>query len=85
MKKKLVLPQFKSENEEREFWSNIDLTDYFEPSDFQVASFPDLKPTSRPISIRLPEFLLNRIKEQANELNIPYQSLIKSSLQKTFS
>jgi len=84
MKKPLSLPKFKNEDAEREFWSEINLADYFEPSDFQPVSFPNLKPTSRSISIRLPEFLLNRIKEKANEINVPYQSLIKSSLQDTF-
>ncbi|NCN82351.1 MAG: hypothetical protein GW947_00125 [Candidatus Pacebacteria bacterium] len=84
MKKPLNLPAFKNEDEERDFWANINLADYYEPSDFQPVSFPNLKPTSRSISIRMPEFLLNRIKEQANMMNIPYQSLIKSSLQQTF-
>ena len=84
MKKPLNLPKFKNDDEERDFWSNINLADYYEPSDAQPVSFPNLKPTSRSISIRLPEFLLNRIKEKANEINVPYQSLIKSSLQDTF-
>ena len=80
MKKKLKLPKFKNEDEERDFWSKIDLSEYFEPSDFVPVSFPNLKPTSRSISIRLPEYLLDRIKERANEINIPYQSLIKGYL-----
>ncbi len=84
MKKQLTLPQFKSEDEERDFWANVNLADYFEPSDFQPVSFPNLKPTSRSISIRLPEFLLDRIKEKANEMGVPYQSLIKSSLNDVF-
>lgn len=80
MKKPLKMPKFKNEDEEREFWSKIDLTDYFEPSDFVPVSFPNLKPTSRAISIRLPEYLIDRLKEKANEISIPYQSLIKSYL-----
>lgn len=80
MKKKLKLPKFKSEDEERRFWNKLDLFEYYERSDFERASFPNLKPTSRPISIRIPEYLLNRIKEKANEINIPYQSLIKEYL-----
>lgn len=84
MKKQLKLPKFKNEDEERKFWAKINLADYFEPEDFQSVSFPNLKPTTRSISIRLPEFLLIRIKEQANEINVPYQSLIKGTLQKTF-
>ena len=82
MKKPLKLPKFKNEDEERKFWSKIDLTEYFEPSDFVYVSFPNLKPTTRSISIRLPEYLINRIKEQANEINVPYQSLIKGYLKK---
>lgn len=80
MKKPLILPKFKNEDEERDFWSKIDLTDYYEPSDAVKVSFPNLKPTTRSISIRLPEYLLDRIKEKANEISIPYQSLIKSYL-----
>ena len=77
MKKKLKIPKFKNEDQERNFWSKIDLADYFEPKDFEPVSFPNLKPTSRSISIRIPEFILFRVKEKANRLNIPYQSLIK--------
>lgn len=82
MKKPLKIPKFKNEDEERDFWSKIDLSEYFEPSDFIPVSFPNLKPTTRSISIRLPEYLIDRIKEQANEINVPYQSLIKGYLKK---
>jgi len=77
MKKQIKIPKFKNEDKEREFWSKVNLADYLEQSDFEKASFPNLKPSSRSISLRLPEFLLNRAKERANELNVPYQSLIK--------
>jgi len=77
MKKKLKVPQFNNEDKERNFWDKVSLADYFEPSDFERVSFPNLKPTTRPISIRLPEFIINRTKEKANEINVPYQSLIK--------
>lgn len=77
MKNKLQLPRLKNEDQERDFWSKMDLTDYLEKNDFQSVSFPNLKPSTRPISLRLPTYLLVIIKEQANELNIPYQSLIK--------
>lgn len=80
MKKQLKVPKFKNEDQEREFWSNVDLSEYFEAGDFQPVSFPNLKPTSRSISIRMPEYLLGRIKEEANKINIPYQSLIKDTL-----
>ena len=78
MKKMLKLPKFRNEDQERDFWSKISLADYFEVSDFEKISFPKLKPTSRSISIRIPEFMLNRLKEKANEINVPYQSLIKT-------
>ncbi|HVF69706.1 MAG TPA: BrnA antitoxin family protein [Xanthomonadales bacterium] len=82
MKKKLILPKFKNEDEEAEFWSNLDLSEYYTPEDLEEVSFPNLKPTSSSISIRIPEYLLNRVKEKANEINIPYQSLIKEYIKK---
>ena len=81
MKKPLKLPKFKSEDEERKFWGNLDLSEYYEPEDMVPVIFPNLKPTSRPISIRIPEYLLNRVKEKANAINVPYQSLIKTYIQ----
>lgn len=77
MKKPLKLPAFKNEDEERDFWSKLDLSQYYEPSDLVPVSFPNLKPTTRSISIRMPVYLINRVKEKANALDIPYQSLIK--------
>ena len=77
MKKRLNVPKFKNEDQERDFWSNISLADYFEPSDFKSASFPNLKPTSQPISIRIPQYIVARVKQKANEIGIPYQALIK--------
>lgn len=77
MKKQFKIPKFKHEDEERDFWSKIDLADYLESEDLTQVAFPNLKPTSRSISIRIPEYLLIRIKEKANELDIPYQTLMK--------
>lgn len=82
MKRPLKIPKFKNEDEEREFWWKLDLSEYFEPSDFERVSFPNLKPTSRSISIRIPLWLLDRVKEKANEINVPYQSLIKGYIKK---
>ena len=82
MKKQLNIPVFKNEDEERKFWADIDLSEYFDSSDFERVSFPNLKPTTRSISIRIPEYLLNRVKERANEINVPYQSLIKEYIKK---
>jgi len=80
MTKRLKVPRFKHEDEERAFWAKIDLADYFASKDLQAVSFPNLKPSSRAISLRLPAAMLLRLKEQANERHIPYQSLIKQYL-----
>lgn len=77
MKKQPNIPKFKSEDEERNFWTNADLSEYFDKEDFEKVSFPNLKPTSESISIRIPKYLLSRVKENANKINVPYQSLIK--------
>ena len=77
MKKPLKLPKFKNEDEEREFWSNIDLSEYYESSDMVPVSFPNLKPTTTPISIRLPNYTISSVKERANAIDVPYQALIK--------
>lgn len=82
MKKAIKIPKFKNKDQEREFWSKVDLSEYFEASDFKPVSFGDLKPTSRSISLRVPEYLLTRLKERANELKIPYQTLIKQYIAK---
>ena len=76
------IPQFKNEDDERDFWEKADTSEYFNFENPIRVSFPNLKPTTRSISIRVPEYLLNRVKEKANELNIPYQSLIKQYIQK---
>jgi predicted DNA binding CopG/RHH family protein len=80
MKKLLKLPTFKTEAEERVFWAKINLADYYEPSDAERISFPNLKPTTKPISLRLPEYVIRRIKEQANAQGVPYQTLMKMKL-----
>ena len=80
MKKKLKLPKFKNEDEERDFWDNIDLSEYYEPKDFKHASFPNLKPSTKTISIRLTLSMLDRLKVLANSRDIPYQSFIKMIL-----
>ncbi len=84
MKKPLELPEFANEDEERQFWADIDLADYYEPDDAQPVSFPNLKPTSRGISIRFPEYVLDRVKERANAMGMPYQALIKEAVIKAY-
>ena len=71
------LPKFKNEDEERKFWDSHSSVDYFDWSKAQNVIFPNLKPTSTSISLRMPNYVLSRLKEQANSLNIPYQTLMK--------
>ena len=72
------IPHFKSEAEEREFWQTHDSTEYVDWSKaIRGVRFPNLKLTSRPITIRLPESLIERAKIKAHKMDIPYQSLIK--------
>lgn len=77
MKKLKKIPRFKNEDAERDFWARHDLTDYFDVDKAEPVIFPNLKPTTESISIRLPSFLLARIKEIANFKDVPYQSLMK--------
>lgn len=74
------IPEFRTEGEERAFWETHDSSDYVDWSKAQPASFPNLKPSTRTISLRLPETLLDRIKIEANRRDMPYQSLIKAWL-----
>jgi predicted DNA binding CopG/RHH family protein len=75
------IPKFKNEIEEGEFWSTQDVTDYFDTTELESVSFPKLKPSTKTISIRLPEMILDSIKILANKRDVPYQSLIKTYLQ----
>jgi len=77
MKKQLKIPKFKNEDEERDFWNNIDLSKYYNSNDFKEASFPNLKPSTKTISLRLPLSMLDDIKVAANKKDVPYQSYIK--------
>ncbi|MBU4380629.1 BrnA antitoxin family protein [Candidatus Parcubacteria bacterium] len=72
-----AIPEFKSEKEERDFWLTHDSTEYVDWSKAVRAEFPNLKPSSKTINIRIPENLLNEIKIQANKMDVPYQSYIK--------
>lgn len=74
------LPEFKNEDEERQFWAEHDSSEYLDWSQAQPAVFPNLKPSTRTISLRLPESLLNELKQLANEQDVPYQSMIKMIL-----
>jgi predicted DNA binding CopG/RHH family protein len=71
------IPEFKNEDEEREFWATHDSSEYIDWSKAKRAVFPNLKPTTRAISLRLPESLLDELRQMANQRDVPYQSLIK--------
>jgi predicted DNA binding CopG/RHH family protein len=73
-------PSFRSEAEERQFWETHDSSDYVDWSKAERVLFPNLKPTTTSISLRLPVSLLERIKVAANKRDMPYQSLIKAWL-----
>jgi predicted DNA binding CopG/RHH family protein len=77
MSKVKKIPKFANEAEERAFWESHPSTDYLEWSNAEPASFPNLKPSTKTISLRLPEGLLDQIKIEANKRDMPYQSLIK--------
>lgn len=75
------LPEFKSEDEERNFWSENDSADYLDWEKAEVAIFPKLKPSTKTISLRMSESMLAELKMLAHKWDIPYQSLIKVFLQ----
>lgn len=81
MSKKLKpIPTFRNEAEEREFWETHDSSDYVDWSKAERVRLPNLKPSTKSISLRLPVSLLERIKIAANKRDMPYQSLIKAWL-----
>lgn len=77
MRKLKQIPKFRSITAERKFWETHDTTQYLDWSHAQPARFPNLKPSTKSISLRLPVYLLERIKVEANRRDVPYQSLIK--------
>ena len=80
MSKAKATPKFKTEAEERAFWESHDSGDYVDWKKAQPVTMPNLKPSTKTISLRLPEGLLESIKIEANKRDMPYQSLIKSWL-----
>jgi predicted DNA binding CopG/RHH family protein len=71
------IPRFESEDEEREFWATHDSTEYMDWRRAKPATFPNLKPSTQTISLRLPEWLIENLKMLANKRDVPYQSLLK--------
>ena len=83
MTKKLKkIPRFKNEDEEAKFWNTHNSTEYVDWSKARDVIFPNLKPTSRSISIRLPEYIIHQVKVEANKLDVPYQTLMKQYIAK---
>ena len=74
------IPKFKTETEERAFWEKHNSSVFLDWRKAKLANFPNLKPSTKTISLRLPEGLLDRIKIEANKRDMPYQSLIKAWL-----
>jgi predicted DNA binding CopG/RHH family protein len=77
------IPKFANQTEEREFWEEHDSSEYLDWSKAESVVMPNLKPTTKTISLRLPQHLLDSIKAAANARDVPYQSLIKVRLQET--
>ena len=75
MKRKI--PNFKSEDQEREFWSKADSTEFIDWETAKRTLLPNLKPSTKKISLRLPELMIEELKLLANKHDIPYQSLMK--------
>jgi len=81
MKKQLKpIPHFKDEQEEREFWQKVDSTQYVAYSSLKRFQFKKLKLSTKPITLRLPETLIEKVKLQAKKEDVPYQSLLKHYL-----
>jgi predicted DNA binding CopG/RHH family protein len=75
--KKTPVPEFRSEDEERKFWASHDSTEFIDWQSAQRRKFPNLKPTLRTISLRLPVSMIEDLKVLANKRDVPYQSLLK--------
>ncbi len=82
MNKLKKIPEFKDEDDKREFWATSDSTEYINWKKSEKVTFSKLKPSTKTISLRLPEFFLDEIKMIANKRDVPYQSLIKIFLKK---
>lgn len=74
------LPKFLNEAEERRFWQTHDSTEYLDWSEAETVILPELKPSTKSISLRLPESMLEQLKLLAHKRDVPYQSLVKMFL-----
>jgi predicted DNA binding CopG/RHH family protein len=75
-----TIPEFKSEREERKFWMTHDSTEYVDWAHARRGIFPNLKPTCKSISLRLPVSMVDQMRVLANKRDVPYQSLLKTFL-----
>lgn len=76
-KKLKQIPKFKNEDQERKFWATHDTTEYFDTTKPVDIDFSSLKPSTKPITIRIPVSMLSALKTLANKRDVPYQSLMK--------
>jgi len=77
MTNKKKIPEFKNEDEEREFWASHDSTEYVDWKKAQRVVLPELRPSLKTISLRLPESMIEELKLLAHKKDVPYQSLLK--------
>jgi predicted DNA binding CopG/RHH family protein len=77
MKKVNKIPVFKNEEEERDFWSKQDSSEYVNWDEAEKVAFSNLRPSTKTISLRLPEYIIDELKVLAHKKDVPYQSLIK--------
>lgn len=81
-KKLKQIPNFKNEDDERAFWDKVDSTEYFDWPKARHVIFPNLQLTKRPISLRITNSLLAKVKMVANKKDMPYQTLMKQYISK---
>ena len=74
---KKAIPSFKTEDEERDYWASHDSTEHIDWSSARRVIFPNLKPSLKTISVRLPQSMIDQLKVLANRRDVPYQSLMK--------
>jgi predicted DNA binding CopG/RHH family protein len=80
MKKKLKWPNFKNEDKVKNWVNKTDFSEYLHQSDLKSVSFPNLKPSKKLVSLRLEESLVEKAKQKAAKLHIPYQTLLRKIL-----
>ena len=77
-----TIPTFQTEQQEREFWENNDSTEFIDWKNAKNIKFTNLKKSTKTISLRLPEDMLEKLRVKANAMDVPYQSFIKMIIQK---